>query len=65
VLYRKKKGFAAPIGPWFKDQKLNFSPNNDFERRMLKAHQAGKQDNRSYLWNSWVLKNKGFEVKTQ
>jgi asparagine synthase (glutamine-hydrolysing) len=62
VLYRKKKGFAAPIGPWFKDQKLSFSPNNDFERRMLKAHQAGKQDNRSYLWNSWVLKNKGFEV---
>jgi asparagine synthase (glutamine-hydrolysing) len=65
VLYRKKKGFGSPIGPWFKDQKLNFSPNNDFEQRMLKAHQAGRQDNRSYLWNSWVLKNKGFEVKTQ
>lgn len=65
VLNRKKKGFAVPIGPLFKNQKLNFKTSNDFERQMLSRHQEGKQDNRAYLWNSWVLKNNGFEIKAR
>ena len=63
VLYRKKKGFAVPLGSWFKNQKLSFQPSNKFERRMINAHRAGKQDNRLFLWNSWVLKNKGLNAK--
>ncbi len=62
VLYRKKKGFAVPVGSWFKDRKLEFACSNPFEEKMLQAHHRGNADHRLYLWNTWVLKNKGIDI---
>jgi asparagine synthase (glutamine-hydrolysing) len=62
ILYRSKKGFGVPIGPWFRRGMLDFSPeigggalDTKFVRRKYEAHLAGKSDERAFLWNAWQL----------
>jgi asparagine synthase (glutamine-hydrolysing) len=59
VLYQSKQGFALPIGSWFKSGELPYQPENKFEEDRFSKHQAGSQDNRLFLWNSLLLKERG------
>jgi asparagine synthase (glutamine-hydrolysing) len=63
VLYRPKKGFGVPIGPWFSMNKLEFSGatnwgilNAQVASRKIAAHRANRSDERAFLWNAWLLK---------
>jgi len=62
VLYRKKKGFGAPIGAWLRDGQLALSTeppasglNAKFTQKMLSEHRTGRSDQRAFLWNAWLL----------
>jgi asparagine synthase (glutamine-hydrolysing) len=62
VIYRRKQGFAVPIGAWFKDGSLDLGPeappaalNGAFIRAKLAEHRAGRADQRAFLWNTWLL----------
>jgi asparagine synthase (glutamine-hydrolysing) len=62
ILHRKKKGFAAPVGLWFHQGKLQASGeplpaalNAQFVHRMEREHRQGFADHRLLLWNLWVL----------
>jgi asparagine synthase (glutamine-hydrolysing) len=62
VLYRAKKGFGVPIGAWFQDGRLAASENPSlpglnaaFAAAALRQHQAGRVDQRAFLWNWWLL----------
>ena len=61
LLYRKKKGFGAPVGRWFQDGTLSFPNSSDAGltslpfQEYLDQHQSGKKDHRLFLWNYWVL----------
>jgi len=61
VRRRPKKGFGVPVGAWFRQGALSAAAplpaglNADFARRALQAHQAGRQDQRAFLWNAWLL----------
>ena len=50
-----------PVGKWFKDGKLPFNKagpgemNNNFIQKQIDLHMQGKNDNRSFLWNMWLL----------
>jgi asparagine synthase (glutamine-hydrolysing) len=62
ILYRKKKGFGVPIGSWFKEGHLKLDPtaspsglNAGFIASKLADHQAGRADQRAFLWNTWLL----------
>ncbi len=59
---RSKKGFGVPVGQWFANG--TFSPSFDrFNqvlpapawRELLQQHIKGKSDQRSALWNLWLL----------
>ena len=61
VLHRPKKGFAPPIGQWFKDGDLRIKntqiPLLDpvaVERRIA-SHTSGKSDERAFLWSFYAL----------
>lgn len=61
VLYRSKQGFGVPIGKWFRENVFNlaFSPDlpmkADYARSLADLHAAGRNDERAFLWNYWVL----------
>lgn len=61
ILYRSKKGFGVPIGPWFREGALEPSMNADFGpldrnliRRKAQDHRANRSDERAFLWNAWL-----------
>jgi asparagine synthase (glutamine-hydrolysing) len=62
ILYRPKKGFGVPIGPWFRDGLLDESGvealrplDTAFIARKFAAHRKGASDERAFLWNAWLL----------
>jgi asparagine synthase (glutamine-hydrolysing) len=63
ILYRPKKGFGVPIGPWFREGMLEEGAatdwgalDHDFVRRKFADHRAGRSDERAFLWNAWLLR---------
>ena len=62
ILYRRKKGFGVPIGPWFRDGALSVdceSTQNElnpgFVRRAVAQHRSGRADQRAFLWSHWLF----------
>jgi asparagine synthase (glutamine-hydrolysing) len=62
ILYRKKKGFGTPLGPWFREGALipeapcaSYGEAGVFVRKMLLSHQSGRRDERLFLWCQHVL----------
>ena len=62
ILYRKKKGFGAPIGKWFQEGLLRVKGaalprcmDSGFAAQLEDEHRSGKADHRLALWNLWVL----------
>lgn len=62
ILYRSKKGFGVPIGKWFQNGSLkirsSYFPamlNNRFIKQAMNEQIAGKNDQRAFLWNLWLL----------
>jgi asparagine synthase (glutamine-hydrolysing) len=61
ILYRRKQGFGIPIGKWLQGGAISLDGiesrliNRDFAKRMFTEHVEGRQDQRAYLWNEWVL----------
>ena len=63
ILYRTKKGFGVPIGPWFREGMLKEdaaadwdSLDKQFIERKFADHRAGRSDERAFLWNAWLLR---------
>jgi asparagine synthase (glutamine-hydrolysing) len=63
-VYRSKKGFAAPIGKWFKESKLTWrngqlpkGMSHRFVDRMRMQHRRAKDDHRLFLWNAWLMQS--------
>jgi len=63
ILYRPKKGFGVPIGPWFRRGVLDLPAegrwgalNPAFVERKRTDHKAGRADDRAFLWNAWLLR---------
>jgi len=59
ILYRKKKGFGTPLGQWFRDGALvpeipRGTPGS-FVEKAVHSHQAGRGDERLFLWCQHVL----------
>jgi asparagine synthase (glutamine-hydrolysing) len=70
IVHRTKKGFGIPIGRWLRNGVAMIDPqtfskflNTDFIRLQISGHQAGKADNRAFLWNLWVLERWGVGIK--
>jgi len=59
ILYRKKKGFGTPVGPWLASGAIGPDPdrslNPEMTARLLSEHRAAKADHRLFLWCEWVL----------
>ncbi|MEW5733652.1 MAG: asparagine synthase (glutamine-hydrolyzing) [Thermodesulfobacteriota bacterium] len=59
VLDAPKKGFGAPVGPWFAQGFLPLAENGLLDRgfvsRMLSEHRKHKADHRLFLWAAYVL----------
>jgi len=62
ILYRRKKGFGAPIGRWLRHGFIELNSldlpqmlDRDFIEKMNREHLEGKADHRAFLWNLWVL----------
>jgi len=62
ILYRKKKGFGTPLGPWFREGALipeapsaSYGEAGAFVRKTLLSHQSGRRDERLFLWCQHVL----------
>jgi asparagine synthase (glutamine-hydrolysing) len=59
ILYRKKKGFGTPIGPWIREGAITPGiPSGHAGRVVVKAlaaHRAGRSDERLFLWCQHVL----------
>ena len=62
LIYRMKKGFAAPVGKWFKESRLVWRDtalppmlSRRFVENMRLQHQQGRNDHRLFLWNAWLL----------
>jgi asparagine synthase (glutamine-hydrolysing) len=61
ILYRSKKGFGVPIGPWFRDGALECTDVNDcgltpgYMHNRISEHRRGSHDHRGLLWNYWLL----------
>jgi asparagine synthase (glutamine-hydrolysing) len=60
IIYRKKQGFAVPIGQWFSAGKLDVDPlsqavNPDFWRKISQEHKAHKIDHRIALWSNFIV----------
>ncbi len=62
ILYRHKKGFGVPVGKWFREGALRLSDtfvfpalSSGFIRLQSKEHINNIADNRSFLWDLWVL----------
>lgn len=50
IIYRKKKGFGTPVGAWFRTGRLAPASSDAFVREKVSLHQAGKVDERLFLW---------------
>ena len=61
ILHRSKKGFAPPIGAWFKSGDLRLDRlelpmlNTAEVQRRITSHIAGKSDERAFLWCFYAL----------
>lgn len=59
ILYRKKKGFGTPLGPWFREgaitPEISTGWPGGFVKRALREHQTGRGDERLFLWCQHVL----------
>jgi len=58
IMARKKKGFGTPIGSWFQKRQLSIDPltfGADYTHRLYNEHVSGKNDQRAFLWNAWML----------
>ena len=62
LINRRKQGFAAPIGKWFMESKLQWQGENlppvlspRFIDRMRLEHRQAKHDHRLFLYNTWLL----------
>lgn len=60
VLTRSKQGFAVPIGPWFRDDRIPPNCGDGIGARGLRSarladHRSGRSDQRLYLWADWIL----------
>jgi asparagine synthase (glutamine-hydrolysing) len=62
VLSRKKHGFPFPAGEWLRNGVLRedafgpvFGQRPEFVQRSWRRHQAGRSDERLFLWSQWVL----------
>lgn len=61
ILHRSKQGFGIPIGKWLQAGAISLDGiesrliNRDFAKKMFAEHAEGRQDQRAYLWNEWVL----------
>lgn len=61
ILYRRKRGFGMPVGPWIQQGRIDVGPyplddlNTAFLQTRLSDHRANRRDDRAYLWNSLVL----------
>ena len=61
ILHRPKKGFAPPIGAWFKSGDLRIDNlelpmlNLDAVQRRIASHAKGKSDERAFLWCFYSL----------
>jgi asparagine synthase (glutamine-hydrolysing) len=61
ILHRPKKGFAPPIGAWFKSGDLRLDRlelpmlNFDAVQRRIASHVSGKSDERAFLWCFYAL----------
>jgi asparagine synthase (glutamine-hydrolysing) len=63
ILYRRKKGFGVPIGPWFRRGLLDLPADGNwgalsptFVERKRANHKSGRADERAFLWNAWLLR---------
>ncbi len=61
IVSRKKKGFGAPVGKWFKSGKLQVPKNVPFldasyTDKLINEHIQGKVDHRLFLLNTLFLK---------
>ncbi len=50
IVHRKKKGFGTPVGSWLRTGRLAPTSLDPFVRNRVVAHQAGKVDDRLFLW---------------
>lgn len=56
VIYRRKQGFAVPIGRWFTEDRLPMPGATDpFWRARLDEHRRGSADHRLSLWSNFIL----------
>lgn len=64
IIYRKKKGFGTPVGAWFRTGRIAPSSSDAFVQAKVQAHQAGKADERLFLWAQFCYEGwlKGHEV---
>jgi asparagine synthase (glutamine-hydrolysing) len=56
--YRTKKGFAVPVGKWFKERQLEFNSRHSdgpMNALILNEYERGLHDHRAFLWNLWLL----------
>ena len=68
ILYRTKRGFAVPVGRWFKERQLDFTSGHSngplnalFPKRRIEEHESGLHDHRAFLWNHWLLNH--FDIR--
>ena len=56
ILHRSKKGFAPPIGAWFKSGELKIEKlelpmlNSDAVQNRVRSHISGRSDEHAFLW---------------
>jgi asparagine synthase (glutamine-hydrolysing) len=69
IIYRKKKGFGIPIGPWMRNELKPLldellSPASlertglfeaEYVQALVRTHAEGKRDNRKQLWTLLVF----------
>jgi asparagine synthase (glutamine-hydrolysing) len=64
IIDRRKKGFGAPIGTWFRNDSLQLkvtSPPSELNwnwiTRRLREHRSRIRDDRLMLWCAWMLQH--------
>ncbi|MBP7653674.1 asparagine synthase (glutamine-hydrolyzing) [Candidatus Dependentiae bacterium] len=62
IVWKKKIGLSSPLSRWFYDKTIKFEPSDFWNRNSRKIiikkndeHKSLKNDNRLFLWNSFVL----------
>lgn len=60
IIYRRKQGFAVPIGQWFQEGRLTTTADGargSFWAGLAGEHRAGRRDNRLALWANFIAHN--------